>query len=325
MKRNFLTTILLMAAVCGFTHCSKKDKPVPDQDETENPEPPPPPPSNYEGEAGWTRLKPNTGKLNSVFFVNDSTGYVCGDKIARTTDRGKTWTSFTVPDTDFYELWFTDAAHGWALQKDKLYKTTDSGRTWTSKTNPVIAPVRIQFPTVNTGYMSGEGGLYKSTDGGAGWSNIAGFATHVTEISFYDSDYGCFVAEAKKPYVTTNGGVTFRAGVQAVDTIRSLMFSNKDHGWMLRKGATLTATLDAGISWVNPKSFGENAHQVKCFSFNSGYVLQLYSLYRVVGSEITQVLKTTNEPLKHMHYTDMDHGWAVSPADGGILYRYVKP
>ena len=314
-----------MIAVCGMTACSKKDKPVDGQEVPENPEPPPPPP-NFEADPGWTQLKPNAGKLNTVFFVNDSTGYVAGDKIARTTDRGKTWTSFTLPDTDFIDLWFTDAAHGWALQKDKLYKTVDSGKTWTSRANPTDAPVRIQFPTVNTGYMSGAGGLYKTTDGGDLWSNIAGFAVRVSEISFYNNDYGWFLAEAKKPYLTTNGGATFKAGVQSPDSIRSLVFSNMDRGWKLDKTGTLTYTMDVGVSWsFRANQFDASAHQVKCFDYNAGYVLQLYSLHQVEGDNSKRVLKTTNQPLKRMHFTNMDHGWVVSSADGGILYRFVRP
>lgn len=320
-KTQWRSILVLALVVSGAIACSKKDKPAPVPDGPENPGPVP---VVYEAVPGWTKLQPNVEKIHTVFFVNDSTGYVCGKNIARTTDRGNTWTRFSLPDTGFYELHFYDAARGWAIQNEKIYRTVDSGRNWLTSPFPMELPYAIQFPTATTGYLAGKGGLFKSTNGGTDWARIANFTDFVTHISFFEEEKGWFLADGKKPYLTENGGGTYAAGVWATDTLANLNFTSKNNGFRLSKDGTLSSTTDAGGSWWAPKQAGIYAYHLEVPADNAGYILQAYGVQKFEATGITQMMKTPDQ-LQDLHFTDMDHGWAVSPLSGGILYRYVKP
>ncbi|MGN6421475.1 MAG: WD40/YVTN/BNR-like repeat-containing protein [Pseudobacter sp.] len=324
-KKQWISMLIVALIISGLASCSGKDKPVAEPDNPDNPGPGPGPgPVQYEAVPGWTKLQPGVEKIHTVFFVNDSTGYVCGQNIARTTDRGNTWTRFSLADTGFYELHFSDAAHGWALQNEKLYRTTDSGRNWITSPYPLEFAYAIQFPTASTGYMAGKGGLFKSVDGGANWNRIANFTNFVTHISFFEENKGWLLADGKKPYLTENGGGTYGAGVWSTDTLQFMNFPSKNFGFRLDKTGVLSSSTDAGGSWWAPTQTGIYAYHLEVPVNNAGYVLQAFGVQKFDATGITQMMKTPDY-LADLHFPDMDHGWAVSPVSGGVLYRYVKP
>jgi photosystem II stability/assembly factor-like uncharacterized protein len=84
----------------------------------------------------------NTGtaaSLNSVFFLNKNTGYICGDSgvAMKTVNGGINWTSINtgLAQVNYYSINFLDSLNGVvAGNNGKLYITTNGGAVWTLQT-----------------------------------------------------------------------------------------------------------------------------------------------------------------------------------------------
>ena len=75
------------------------------------------------------------------------------------------------------------------------------------------------------------------------------------------------------------------------------------------------------------KILGSNTGgDIHFFDNNNGYILcgtRIYSTSN--GAQTLNLLSrfSSASPLYEIHFTDASHGWVV--ADGGYIYRYVKP
>jgi hypothetical protein len=99
----------------------------------------------------------------SVFFLNDSLGWITGaKKVWRTENGGLKWSDIAKVD-DLEQAVFQDANHGWAAGRDgKLYETVDGGKKWT---NPSVGGLTwpekqigfagIAFPTSHAAFAIG--------------------------------------------------------------------------------------------------------------------------------------------------------------------------
>ncbi len=86
-----------------------------------------------DGGVTWT-LEPLKDQPRSLFFLNDSLGWLVTDRgIWRTEEAGRGWTKISDQKTGLIlRVWFLDPQHGLAVgyQKTAL-ETHDGGRTWT--------------------------------------------------------------------------------------------------------------------------------------------------------------------------------------------------
>jgi photosystem II stability/assembly factor-like uncharacterized protein len=74
--------------------------------------------------------------LNSIFFVNNSTGFVCGNNgvILKTTDAGITWFSSFSGSVNFNSISFKDESNGVVVgDGGNIFLTDNGGQTWTSQ------------------------------------------------------------------------------------------------------------------------------------------------------------------------------------------------
>jgi hypothetical protein len=86
-----------------------------------------------DGGAHWD-LQPLPDIGMSVFFLNDSTGWLVGDKsFWRTDDGGVKWKKLKIPkDAAINRVYFKDENRGWAAcDRKKVLGTTDGGQSWT--------------------------------------------------------------------------------------------------------------------------------------------------------------------------------------------------
>ncbi|HLH41169.1 MAG TPA: YCF48-related protein [Bryobacteraceae bacterium] len=98
-----------------------------------------------DGGENWT-LQPLHDSPRSIFFLNESTGWMAGDNaIWFTEDSGATWKRIgeqkkpekklgpAPPGGLITRLWFLDAQHGFAAGNQKsAFETKDGGKTWTA-------------------------------------------------------------------------------------------------------------------------------------------------------------------------------------------------
>lgn len=123
-----------------------------------------------------------SGRLESVYFLNDTTGWAAGAEFSpvrkgvvfRTTDGGATWKRVNMSTfTKLSAIGFSDATHGWTAgyEGQKLYKTSDGGATWKSVSlkNFTGTPHAIGFATPSKGWMV-AGVLWQTVNGGKVWS-----------------------------------------------------------------------------------------------------------------------------------------------------------
>lgn len=123
---------------------------------------------NVDGENVWSESLVRTG-LNSVYFANDSTGWVVGDTgiILKTTD-GITWepqSSGTLRNLS--SVHFVSADTGWIVgDSGTTLSTTNGGANWTTRSGGTTENlIRTWFVNGRTGWALGTNGLvYRTAD-----------------------------------------------------------------------------------------------------------------------------------------------------------------
>lgn len=113
--------------------------------------------------------------LTGVFFLNNDTGFVCGQNLVYKTING---------------------GHNWSLKNDSVNINSSFND--------------IQFTSNDTGYVAGDfGPLYRTVNGGAWWIDLYPSPTtnsDVQEMQFFTNDSGMFAASTSQK-VTNNAGV----------------------------------------------------------------------------------------------------------------------
>jgi hypothetical protein len=176
--------------------------------------------------------------MGEMFFVNDTTGFLGGNGIYKTTDGGATWkVSYPIPDdnvlyiTDFY---FLDGDHGYAsYQRSEgsdyeggFLSTVDGGDTW-KKVVPYWQPVfSVFFTSSTTGFatildwIDGPAELpsqilLKTYDGGRTWKRL--FSTLCEQgsltVRFADSKTG-YAYNRNAVFRTIDGGESWKSVVE---------------------------------------------------------------------------------------------------------------
>jgi hypothetical protein len=131
-------------------------------------------------------------EVTKMFFVNDSTGFLGGYLIYKTTDGGATWKEASIAlgasDDSFSisDFYFLDTNHGYASYsgdyEGRLLRTVDGGDTWSEVFQldmPVSSVFFISSTTgfITTGQLAGNPkrvfqSIFKSDDGGITWNSV---------------------------------------------------------------------------------------------------------------------------------------------------------
>jgi photosystem II stability/assembly factor-like uncharacterized protein len=311
--RRLFVCVLILSYVVFNGSCSK------------DPPPDPPPAVDTLG-TGWQKLTiPGVTGLADVFFVNAQVGFVCGNEyIGKSTDGGLTWSKASFPSGigSFMNLFFINGNSGWAVsQTGVLVRTTDGGNTWNKVANSPQA-VDVQFLNERLGYLASTNGLFKSIDSGNTWTKTPA-SLSAGGLYFSDSLTGwvTYSGQAKK---TINGGTDFTNLQNVAMGGYIIQFMDPLHGW-IAGGNGVQRTVDGGNSWTNiPTTYPLNG-DIHFFDSNKGYVIDQGHIYKTSdgGATLTRLVKLAQGSLIECHFTDEQHGWAVSSSDG-ILLRYVQ-
>jgi len=107
--------------------------------------------STLDGGALWTIGEPlppeiTEGPLNSIFFLDTTTGWAVGDNsIIKTTTAGITWERqvFT-PSTTLNSVSATDANNAWTVGTGaRIFRTSDGGATWNTEESGIVAGTEL--------------------------------------------------------------------------------------------------------------------------------------------------------------------------------------
>ncbi len=269
-----------------------------------------------------------TSQLYSVFFVNQTTGFIAADsgKVLRTTNGGTNWNvSVPIGDTVTYRsVYFVDANTGYIagrylvlqpniIAEPKIIKTTNGGLSWTSVINDsgyTLWP--ISFINANTGFAGGglfEVGantLVETTNGGAGWQKSTLGNGYLIYVGFRDANTGFITANAGITYRTTNTGINWTPLTTfPVYYILSAAFMDANT-WFAVGGNSIGIdsasgifrTSDGGSTWNSVfTDRGGMINDVKFVNANTGFAIGSFDITTAVGPLPGRILKTTNSGL----------------------------
>jgi photosystem II stability/assembly factor-like uncharacterized protein len=319
MKSKFTTVFILVVTIVS---CRKSN--------TTNPVTPAP-----EALMNWTMVDSLPSQNpNDIWFTSASNGFLIGAYLYQTTDGGLTWKNPGLGFGSYFNLFFTDAQHGFVETLTQLLITNDGGNSWKAVTLPTSGAQTIFFVNQAEGFYGDYhgGGLMKTVDSGKTWVNI--FNDPGTAQGFYpffvNADTG-FVAMASGNFAsTTDGGINWKSGIGVLPAdskttaYSQLFFISQNIGFYGYRGG-ISRTMDGGQSWQNVLSVTENPKvQVSVIHFvdgNTGYYMTGSAIYKSSdgGQTWTINCQLGNDVFAAMNFSDNHTGWAAT--DGGRLLK----
>jgi photosystem II stability/assembly factor-like uncharacterized protein len=281
----------------------------------------------------WNEVNSGTvSNLRSVFFINENIGWAAGyNLLLLTTDQGETWEIKELAGLH-NSIFFIDELTGWVCSESgEIYKTTDGGITWDLKESGTSYPLTtIKFINDQTGFAAGffqtilkstdggetwfqsvhdgyehflssfiysddifivagtNGNIFKTTNQGATWdSTNIGMPNGLYSILFVNPNTGFLFGCCGSYFRSTDSGLTWedRGYITSGDIIHSSYFVNETAGWVVGELGWLLKTTDGGNTWFeNGPGITEELRDVTFINENTGFI---------VGSNGI-ILKTTN-------------------------------
>jgi photosystem II stability/assembly factor-like uncharacterized protein len=294
----------------------------------------------------WDNQTPLNGSDNdlfSIFFVDDSTGWIVGEigTVLKTGDCGATWTALpNAIEDDLDDVFFTDRLNGWSVGRwGSIYRSENGGEDWTPQSSGTVRRLKsVFFVNPDTGWVVGHGGaILKTTDGGAAWTaQESGTDSHLRSVFFFDPDTGWAAGEDSTLLKTTDGGNRWspRNSGTGLD-FSAIHFTDPDTGFVagfrgslddlggLRKsGGGIIRTSDGGETWspvLSDPAAGLNAVRFSAVGTGwsvgtTGCLLETEDL----GTTWTPRSRGASGTLSAVFFTDPERGWAIA---SGTLYR----
>ncbi|MCH2360276.1 MAG: YCF48-related protein [Pirellulales bacterium] len=274
-----------------------------------------------DGGASW-RLSdcPVTCQLNSVHFVDRTTGWIAGGWH----HAGSTFTSGVV------------------------LKTTNGGITWQRVDDGTLPSLnQIRMMSFDQGWAIGHGsplhasGVFRTRDGGKTWITVGGStSTSWTAMGFSRSK-------------VILGGVTGRLGSVETDLVKTNLLPprpssvnqiemlSETEGWLVGDDGLLLQTRTAGAAWSQLAS-GVLPNVFESFHWNA--IAQVGSTIWIAGNPGSVILKSSDAgaswqpmytqstiPIRAMTFVDEQLGFAVgdlgrilASSDGGRTWRTMR-
>jgi photosystem II stability/assembly factor-like uncharacterized protein len=164
-------------------------------------------------------------------------------------------------ETNFNDIHFVDAKHGWIVgEKGMIIHTNDGGKTWERQGTGTEGDIKsVYFTNLLNGWAVGDKGLIVATDdGGKHWYlQESGIYSMLNGVFFSNSKEGWVVGEDADILYTQNGGKTWKR--QSVSEFpfpfNDVWFMDNRHGWAVGERGLIVHTTDGGQSW-KPQTSG---------------------------------------------------------------------
>ena len=295
--------------------------------------------------AQWYQQNSGTdSNLQSVFFINENTGWACGSNgvIIKTTNGGEDWFEQNSTTTeDLKEIHFVDENYGWSYQTYLILSTTNGGSSWVSQSfGPPDMLVALQFINESTGWL-----IYyridltmfvcKTIDGGITWQIQTQVPDEFYEaIYFLDENYG-WAASTVSVIRTTDGGMNWTEHpANLAGSLMNIRFADHQTGWISSNtlgSYDISKSTDGGMSWFNQKfASGEYIHSISCPNdstvYAAGYRLFIppnpyegFIFNTTDGGTIWSEQYSGEGRLNSIFFINDTTGWAVGDS-GKILF-----
>ncbi len=267
--------------------------------------------------------------LYSIWFINENTGYACGNgsygfelsgMLMKSTDSGESW---FYQDNNFYpssNINFTSSNTGWIIgnyaddvgqDSGYILKSINSGLNWNKAyvlfksgfgSSSFINDLTGWIGVVDRTSTPHQNVMLKTTDGSSNWQRInLSSDNEPVSIFFTDSDKGWSCDGSI--FHTSDGGLNWLRQKEPGSALLSIYFTDPLNGWAVGNNGTIFSTSIGGINSIN--NFQSNAPLQYSLSqnypnpFNPSTVIR-YSLienglvtlkvYDVLGNEIATLV-----------------------------------
>lgn len=184
----------------------------------------------------WVSLPSLSGNLQDIHFVNNSTGWLAGPSIYKTTNGGANW---NIQLNEFATtIHFIDENTG-MTGGNFIRRTTNGGINWQS--NFSVANIAdITFTDNLTGWACGSasvaGNIYKTTNAGESWTLIFSSSTNsgggFRAMHFLDNNTGWVTGSSGRTFKTTNSGINWISQPTGTFTNYDIYFADNLTGWI---------------------------------------------------------------------------------------------
>jgi serine/threonine protein kinase len=232
----------------------------------------------------WKSIaSPSANGLNSICFVDDSTGFACGAGgiIIKTTDGGSTW--LNIGDSsgiELYDVKFISPEKGFTVgEKGLILSTVNGGRTFqkiNSDTSNSLFKI-IFLKNKITGFIVGaHGTILKTNDAGTTWlSSDSPTSELLYSISFADNEDGIITGWNGTILKTSDQGKNWAEEKKISDSyLRDVCFDENNIGIIVGGAGEILRSNDGGKSWnkINSNSFS-GFHTVYFSHNHTGFIL----------------------------------------------------
>ncbi len=207
----------------------------------------------------WKYLKtPTTNSLNSVYFINDSIGFACGNQgtVIKTINGGNKWIVLSDSSPiNLYGIKFISDRRGFIVgEKGTILSTSDEGTTWKKLNEDTSAALFKIFFLKNktTGFIIGAlGTILRTNDAGNTWLQVPSpTGEFLYSISFINNENGFIVGWNGTILKTTDEGSSWVKDKSINNTyIRDITFINKNIGILVGGDGEIARTDNGGKSW----------------------------------------------------------------------------
>jgi photosystem II stability/assembly factor-like uncharacterized protein len=297
--------------------------------------------STNNGVAFTQTTVPGTGNIESVSFVNISTGWICcsNGNIYMSTNGGVNWSQQTSPvTTALRRIKFSDANTGVACgDNGAILITTNGGANWNYSAtliNNNLLSIDLNGSTIVA--SGADAAVIKSTNFGASWSKIDYKVSTKPDIGGIcmtgpTTFFSCGIGGAIRKTVDGGQTFTFLKNPAWVD-LGYLYFYDSTHGLALGTNTNMIIrTLNGGEDWFMPNGVSQSLSWVLKiplqFYTSSGndfcqswwnkkeiFVTKSNTLYRTL--DLGESWSVIGQP---MPYGSVSNSFLISPHDTNIF------
>lgn len=269
-------------------------------------------------------------KLNDVYFVNENTGWICGDYMfLKTTNGGANWNKIDIAGNHNSVFFFNSQTGFIASSGGKLLKTVNGGANWqlidlgiTSNLN------KIKFLNNNFGIIVGDKTkIFKTTDGGSSWSNVSigSDSLNALDVKILNENKLFVTGIESMIWSTENGGQSWHAHSMGMpNPLTTVDFINDNTGMVSGCCGMLMQTTNGGMNWSSGIYLtpGFSVHSLKYLSpgkiimaADAGYVFKTSNN----GINWDSLALPSSNDIWGMHFINENTGWLVGI--WGTIYK----
>jgi len=259
-------------------------------------------------------------------FVNEMTGYVCGENgyVFRTEDGGHTWQDKSISTKPLLTgMFFINENLGCLISEDgKVIRTVSGGNSYTfdnlEYNGKTYEPLEIYFVNELTGYIATkESEIFRTADGGNNWQAVSHLSAGVSNprLYFVDDSTGWYKSTTKV-FFTKNGGKKWDMDVNYYGTsLYDMAFLDANHGWVCGNYSFVaTYSAPVGIEQVPDQSTrftlfpNPVGDQIVVSAIHSNDMIFHYQIYDLNGRLLITSVVNSGQPIVKINVSGFTPG-----------------